>query len=185
MKMENQAALAYTATRRTYLSIDMNHGRKQEGEGLTRPGRRYSYSILSLEGHGPSLGLNRCRSRETALDDLCQNVLGHGSLFKSHDRFRDIIALDDNLLGSSPSIGFLITFFGDIRMLQVEILFKRDELLLGKVNIVESRTKISTLLSSLTKATTTSVATASAAMSTAAATVASTTSVATAATSVD
>lgn len=115
--MEDQAALPYTATKRTYLSIDMNHGRKQKSEGLSRPSRRDSYSILSLEGHGPSLGLNRCGRSETTFNDFRQNVLGHGSLFKSHDWFRDLITLDDNLLGSSPSIGFIITSFGDIGML--------------------------------------------------------------------
>jgi hypothetical protein len=53
----------------TYLSINMNHGRKQKRQSLSRTGGRNPHHVLSFECHWPSLGLDGGWFVKAAFDD--------------------------------------------------------------------------------------------------------------------
>lgn len=129
----------------TYLSIDMNHGGQKESESLSRSRSRNSNHISALQRHRPSLTLNRGGFIKSALYDFGQNIFRHGSFVKRHAWLWNTCSLDYDLFGGSPGFSFLIASFGYIGMFQIEILFERNQFLLGEINIGEPSTQISTV----------------------------------------
>mmetsp|Transcript_5749 Transcript_5749/g.11467 ORF Transcript_5749/g.11467 Transcript_5749/m.11467 type:complete len:209 (+) Transcript_5749:92-718(+) len=121
----------------THLSIDMNHCWQQESQSLSGTCSRYTNQITSQESHGPSLTLDRSRLVKTTFEDFCQDVFGHGRLFKRHGRLGNSRSTDHNSLARTPSLRFLLRTLGNIRMFNVKVLFKRNQFLLRKINLLQ------------------------------------------------
>lgn len=122
----------------TYLCINMNHSGKKESKSLSTTSSRDSDHVSSFECHGPTLTLNRRRFVEATLHDLAQDVLRHGGFFEGQARLGNTGSNNHNLLGRTPSVSLLIRPLGDIRVLDVKVLLKGNELGLAKVNIRKS-----------------------------------------------
>ena len=83
------------------------------------------------------MALNRGGSLESTLHHLAENVFRHGRFVKGHAGLGNIGSTNDDLFGSPPGLGFLLAALGDVGMLQIEILLERNQLLLGKIDLVQ------------------------------------------------
>jgi len=123
---------------RTHLRVNVDHRWKEEGKRLSTSGGGNANHVTTLQGHRPSLRLDGSRLAEAALHDLRQNVLGHRGLLECHDRLRDVVSDDRDLLGCPPRISLGVGALGHIGMLDVKVLLERDQLLLGKVDAAKA-----------------------------------------------
>ena len=70
---------------------------------------------------------------------LTQNIFWHRCFFKGHYRFGNIIALDSNLVGSSPIVSFLFGPFLDVRMFHVKVLFEGNKCFFREIDVMQIR----------------------------------------------
>ena len=76
------------------LSVDVNHGRKGERDGLSGTGLGDGDDISTGQSHGPGLALNGGGMREAEGPDLAQDVVGEPGLVERGDGSGDVLALD-------------------------------------------------------------------------------------------
>lgn len=119
----------------------MNHRGKKKSKSLSTASSGDSHHISSLESHRPTLTLNGGRFVKATFHDLAQNIFGHGGFLERHAGLGYTRSHHHNLLGSTPRVCIRIRSLGDIRVFNVEVLLKGNELCLRKVNAGESGTE--------------------------------------------
>lgn len=120
----------------------MDHRWEQKRQSLPGTRRTDSYGVSALEGHGPTLRLDGGRRIEPALDDLRQNVLRHGGLLEGQAWLGYVRPVHDDLFGGPPVGRVLVAPSRHVGMLDVKVLFKLDEVRLGKVDVMQVGSEI-------------------------------------------
>jgi hypothetical protein len=102
------------------LSVDVNDGGKAVGESLSGTSFGNTDDIATGKGHGPTLGLNGGRSRETLSLDLIHNVTRETSLVEGLDRLGDVVTEDGNRVVGAELVNLGRRAVGDAGVLLVE-----------------------------------------------------------------
>jgi len=76
------------------LSVDVNHGREGERDGLSGTSLGDSNEISSRESHGPSLTLDRGRGGETHSSDLRHDILWETGFVEGSDGSGNVLTGD-------------------------------------------------------------------------------------------
>ena len=90
-------------------------------------------------------------------EHFAQNVFWHGGFLECQDRLWHVISFHDNLMLRSPLGGVFVAALCNVWVFQVKILFERDKLDFGEVNVVEVGPEVSTTTTAI--ATSSSIAT--------------------------
>lgn len=104
------------------LCVDVDHGREQERQSLSRTGRGDAHHVPPQQSHGPALALDGGGRTEALLHHLPEHVLGHGRLLERHGGLGDSFPLDDDPALVAPRGRLVVGSLGHIRVLDVEVL---------------------------------------------------------------
>lgn len=86
------------ARRKERLGVDVDDRRKAVSQGLSGTSLGNTDNIATRESHGPALGLDRGRGRETLSLDFRQDVLREAGFIKGLNGTRDIPSVDRHLM---------------------------------------------------------------------------------------
>jgi hypothetical protein len=106
------------------LGVDVDDGRKAVGEGLSGTGLGNTDDITTRKSHGPTLGLNGGRGRETLGLDLIHDISGETSLVEGLDGLGDVAAGNRHLVLATEGFNLGVGSARDVFVLLVERLLE-------------------------------------------------------------
>ena len=111
------------------LSLDVDNRRENESQSLTRTGLRQTNQVHTRQGNGDTLHLDGGGGREAQTLNNLRDGLGKLHLCEQTDRLGDLgVTRKNDVVLSSHFFDFLVSEFGNVGVLSIEVLLKRHNL---------------------------------------------------------
>ena len=126
--------------------VAVNNTGQHESKRLAGAGLRDAHHVMTLQGDGPTLGLNRCRLLVARTTDLLGNVVGEVAVGKLIDRVRaPVLALHDcDLVVVADFLNGLGVGIAALGRHVVEVLLKGLEVVVSPVDGAQVASRLST-----------------------------------------